>query len=304
MQHYTYTKINTLFKRDMATKDKVIMLNEFSDAIFEYLKDNIWVWTEKIDGTNVGLYWDGQNLEIHGKSKDAQIPKHLEEKILSFNLPEKLKEIFPQSEKINEENPVIIFGEGYGDKIQGKIGSAYVGSLKGNETNSDFIIIDVRIGKFWLQYQDLQEIAQKLNLKIVPIIKECSITQALEFVRAGFKSQAAIDKTLQAEGLVGKPKFDLRMRNGERIIVKLKTNDFKKAMLSNNDIKSIVIDTKQQAVNYYYCKSCGFKFINYDSGFVPCPCGKIAIDYGYDYKKTGVFRLVGDIQDLGEKHKE
>lgn len=44
----SYEKINTMFKRDMDTGK--IIYGDWSQPEFEYLKDNIWVFDEKIDG--------------------------------------------------------------------------------------------------------------------------------------------------------------------------------------------------------------------------------------------------------------
>lgn len=45
-----YHKIETLFERDETTKK--LILNKFRDSTVEFLKDNIWQFTEKVDGTN------------------------------------------------------------------------------------------------------------------------------------------------------------------------------------------------------------------------------------------------------------
>ena len=50
----TYTKIETLFNRDMEGTKKLIEGN-FRNETVEYLKDNEWEFTEKIDGTK-GIY--------------------------------------------------------------------------------------------------------------------------------------------------------------------------------------------------------------------------------------------------------
>ena len=49
-----YHKIQTVFKRDPETKFKTLLMGEYSLPEFEYLKNNEWVFTEKIDGTKVG----------------------------------------------------------------------------------------------------------------------------------------------------------------------------------------------------------------------------------------------------------
>ena len=44
-----YHKINSVFKRD----ERGNFIEEYADDVFEYLKDNVWVFTEKVDGTNI-----------------------------------------------------------------------------------------------------------------------------------------------------------------------------------------------------------------------------------------------------------
>ena len=45
-----YHKIQSVFKRDPNTKFKTLLEGEYSIPEFEYLKDNEWVFTEKVDG--------------------------------------------------------------------------------------------------------------------------------------------------------------------------------------------------------------------------------------------------------------
>jgi len=53
-----YHKIQTVFKRDPKTKYKTLLKNQFSLPEFEYLALNTWVFTEKIDGTNIRIIID------------------------------------------------------------------------------------------------------------------------------------------------------------------------------------------------------------------------------------------------------
>ncbi|MBU1082564.1 MAG: hypothetical protein KKB59_18905, partial [Spirochaetes bacterium] len=46
-----YHKIQTVFKRDPETKFKTLLIGDFALPEFEYLKNNLWVYTEKVDGT-------------------------------------------------------------------------------------------------------------------------------------------------------------------------------------------------------------------------------------------------------------
>lgn len=51
-----YHKIETPFERDIQGTKKLIE-GKFRNPAVEALKDSTWVWTEKIDGTNVRVIW-------------------------------------------------------------------------------------------------------------------------------------------------------------------------------------------------------------------------------------------------------
>lgn len=69
-----YHKINSPFKRDDRGK---FIIGDWAQSEFEYLQDNLWSWTEKIDGTNIRVMWDGQSIRFGGKTDNAQIPVKL-----------------------------------------------------------------------------------------------------------------------------------------------------------------------------------------------------------------------------------
>ena len=58
-----YHKIEGLFRRDEETKK--LMYGEFRNPTIEFLKDNKWEFTEKIDGTNISIVWDGHKVSYH-----------------------------------------------------------------------------------------------------------------------------------------------------------------------------------------------------------------------------------------------
>ena len=70
----TYHKIQTIFKRDPETNHKTLLENEYSLPEFEYLKNNEWVFTEKVDGTNIRVMFDGDEIRYNGKTDKAQTP--------------------------------------------------------------------------------------------------------------------------------------------------------------------------------------------------------------------------------------
>lgn len=209
---HKYTKIETLFERDMEGTKKLIE-GKFRNEAVEFLKDNTWVCTEKIDGTNIGIVWDGHSVSYQGRTERAQIPAHLMNKLIEMFGGNENEELFEQK---FGENKVILFGEGYGAKIQ-----------KGGLYRSDvsFILFDVYLPDqdLWLNRESIEDIAKSFNIDVVPIILEGAIQDAIDYVKTKPKSTIG---TANMEGLVCKPKVDVLDRRGNRIIVKVKVCDF------------------------------------------------------------------------------
>ena len=219
LPHKTYTKINTLYKRDEKGK---IMLGDFSRPEFEYLHNVPWIAYEKIDGTNMSYYWNGHILEIHGKTENASIPPHLYKKMEELVTVEMMQKVFPlKYDENGNEIPmlVIIYGEGYGAKIQ-KGGGRYIS----NDVN--FRVFDVNIDGWWLEIENVQDVCDKLHLEMAVPYGELTIEEAEKMVIKGFNSTISEDETLIAEGLVLRPKVQLFNKRGERIMVKIKYCDY------------------------------------------------------------------------------
>lgn len=207
-----YSKIPTLWNRSGDRPFKIIP-GSFSSPELELLSSVIWEGTEKIDGTNIRIYWDGHKVKFDGRTDNAQIPAFLYERLnILFGgeaNAQKLEEIFGGSE-------VVLYGEGFGNKIQ-SVGKLY------NPSGVDFILFDVKVGDYWLRRSDIEDVASKLDIKVVPVIFRGDLIDLSTFVQDGFNS---IYGNFQAEGVVAKPRIDLFNRRGERIIVKLKCKDF------------------------------------------------------------------------------
>lgn len=216
-----YHKIQTLFKRDEKTKQ--ILEGSFTEPEVEYLKDNQWVFTEKVDGTNIRIMWNGDHVVFGGKTDEASIPVFLLYKLqeLFEGTPKRqlFKELFGDKRYTGELSDVIevcLYGEGYGNKIQ-SAGKDYI------PNGVDFVLFDVKIGKWWLQRESIEDIASRLGIKTVPVIGEGTIQDAIEMTRKGFTSQWG---NFIAEGIVARPKVELTTRKGDRIIAKIKHRDF------------------------------------------------------------------------------
>jgi hypothetical protein len=207
-----YHKIETLFERDMEGNKKLIK-GKFRNECVEYLASNDWIFTEKVDGTNVRVIWDGHKVSFNGRTNNAQMPMPLIERLTELFGGNENEELFEQK---FGETQVVLYGEGYGGKIQS--GGAY------NPTQ-DFILFDVRVGDVWLQRENIEEIAKSFNLQVVPIVLEGTISMAVSFIETKPKSLISKQEK-EMEGVVGVPKARLTDFRGSRIIVKIKVEDF------------------------------------------------------------------------------
>lgn len=206
-----YNKIDTLYKRDMEGS-KRLLEGEFRDPTVEFLKDNIWQFTEKIDGTNIRVHWDGHKVQFGGRTERAQIPAHLVNYLNDVFGTNEAEQIF--EEKFGETE-VILFGEGYGPKIQN-------GGLYRNDVS--FIMFDVLISGNYQPRSSVEDIAKAFGIDVVPIIFEGTLQEGVDFVKTHPDSTIG---TAKMEGLVGRPKVEMRDRCGKRVIVKIKWEDFK-----------------------------------------------------------------------------
>lgn len=203
-----YHKINSIFKRDMQSKHKQLIVGDWSTDEFRYLADTNWEFSEKIDGMNIRVVVTPEDITFRGRTDNAVLPAQLIEKLRQKFLPrmETLRVAFP--------NGVIFYGEGYGGKIQK--GSYY-------RPDPDFILFDIRVGHVWLQRQDIVAIAQEYELDVVPILGYGTLHAAVNWAQKGIPSAIC---SAQSEGIVARPSVGILSRKGERIIAKIKCCDF------------------------------------------------------------------------------
>lgn len=206
-----YHKIETLFERDEKTKK--LILGKFRNPTIEFLKDNIWQFTEKVDGTNIRIYWDGHTVSFGGRTDNAQIPAHLINRLNFLFGGETNAQMFEQK---FGETPVELFGEGYGVKIQ---------SGGGYRDDVDFILFDVLIKNNFQPRDSVEDIARYFGIEVVPILLEGTLKDGVDYVLSNRKSMVA-KKGALLEGLVGRTKIETKDRTGKRNIVKIKYSDF------------------------------------------------------------------------------
>lgn len=213
-----YHKIETLFERD--TKTKKLIMGKFRNPTVEFLKDAVWEFTEKVDGTNIRVHWDGHKVSFAGRTDRAQIPSHLLAMLENMFGGEVNEQIFEQT---FGEKEVTLYGEGYGHKIQTN------GYLNGEV---DFTLFDVMVGDIFLERKDVIRIAKIFYSGVVPIIFEGTLEEGIYYVKQHPKSIVGLmemdfNKAADMEGLVARPKVEMRDRFGNRVIVKIKYDDFK-----------------------------------------------------------------------------
>jgi len=220
----TYHKINSLYKRHVDGKKKGKLIEgEWATPEIGYLSNNLWEFTEKVDGTNIRVGYTPGMVVFGGRTEKSELPGPLSEWLMA-NLT---AEVFANA---GFEDGVTLYGEGYGPKIQS--GENYSPSQK-------FVLFDVKIGDFWLSRPNVIDVASKLGLDAVPVIGRGTLFDAMDIVRSGFifNNAGGIERygrgTLQsawgdfdAEGIVARPVVDMFDRFGNRIITKIKKVDF------------------------------------------------------------------------------
>lgn len=204
-----YHKIQTVYLRDPETKYKTLLEDRYALPEFEYLAKNQWVFTEKVDGTNIRVDWDLERITFGGRTDNAQIPVFLYSKLQEkFTLNEFLK--------LYSETPMTLYGEGYGARIQ-KGGGNYISD------GVEFILFDIMINENYLSRDNVCDIGDALNVGVVPIIETGPLADAIDLAACGFQSTFGEH---QAEGLVMRPVVELKSQIGKRIITKIKCKDF------------------------------------------------------------------------------
>lgn len=205
-----YHKINTIFKRDETNRHKSLIMDDYSCPEVEYLKNNRWILSEKIDGTNIRVQFDGNKRSFLGKTDDSQIHNKLYTYLEEVFTIENLKKFFTGDFK-----QACLYGEGFGPGIQ-KGGEKY-------SSTQQFCLFDIWIDGWWLSRTNVERSSVILGVDCPVIVDIAPLSRMIELCRNGFNSSYG---DFIAEGIVAKPEVDLFNRDGERIVTKLKYKDF------------------------------------------------------------------------------
>ena len=209
-----YHKIQSLFMRDQKGR---FLRGQWALRELEYLANLEWEFTEKVDGTNIRIWVSPEedDILIGGRTDRAQIPAPLVNAIHGMGLP---------ARAVHLKGPVVLYGEGYGAKIQ-KGGGNY-------RPDQSFVLFDVwapddssPYGGWWLDRQGVVAVAKVLDLDVVPLVGYGTLHDAIGLVDRpeGVRSEWG---DFRSEGLVCRPVVPMFTRKGERIICKAKSKDF------------------------------------------------------------------------------
>ena len=209
-----YPKIETLWTRDEKTRRVIPGQHRRED--FQAVK--WWSVTEKIDGTNIRVSWDGEKIRFGGRTERAQVPTLLLEMLMDTFTAERMRKSFEEGAEVT------LFGEGYGPKIQ-KGGGNY-------RSTPGFRLFDVKVGDWWLERENVKDVANKLEILTVPEFPDpiTELPTSAHGLAAIFDDSVVAQEDggsgLQAEGIVARSIPTLFTRRGDRVMWKLKYRDF------------------------------------------------------------------------------
>lgn len=206
-----FGKIQTIFKRDESKKG-TIMIGEYSKEEFSQI--NRWVITEKVDGQCITIIITKDEIKIQGKSEKTQFNKD-HEPLLTYINEKFTRESIDAVFDWDKANTVIIYGEGYGPKIQS--GGKY-------RKDQSFIMFDILIDNIWLETEKVATYAYQLKVDSVPVWGNGTVSYIMQLIQA--KPNSAIEgSNCVIEGFVCRSEPLLLDRFGNRIIWKIKIRD-------------------------------------------------------------------------------
>ena len=166
---------------------------------------------EKIHGTSAHIAWRDGRVHFFSGGESFERFKGLFDE-------EKLRALFEEW-GVTE---AVIFGEAYGGKQQG-MSKTYGTELK-------FIAFDVKVGDCWLDVDKAAAIVtHRLGLEFVDHVLIDTDMDAINAERDKPSTQAQRNGIVEPqirEGVVLRPPFEVRLNNGDRVIVKHKREEF------------------------------------------------------------------------------
>jgi len=206
-----YHKLWAPYKRQIV-KPHALIIGEWARPEFDVLcnQDQDWSWTEKVNGTNARVIWDGHKVRFGGRTDEAQMP---------IILHDVLTDMFPEELLENQfhDTPAVLYGEGYGAKVASGSG-VY-------RPDPGFVLFDVNVAGWWLEPDNVTLVGRQMGIESVPIVFVGSVDEAISRVKDPVHFVSGWGN-FQPEGLVGKPPSGLMGRDGDRLMIKIKVKDF------------------------------------------------------------------------------
>ena len=213
MQHKVYPKFYAPFSRrelENGKRSKYIDSDLPRLELLPYMNHATnWVVSEKMDGTNTRIIWDGYKVDVMGRTASSQLQGYQNELLRTLNENDNYK-----FDETFGTQPVVIYGEAFGGKIQSNP----------HGVEPQFQVFDINIDGVWLEYDKVEEISVLLGLEMVPhsVVKGWDEVLGV-FTDSFFNAQ---DAGKYFEGLVAVPAHMPLTRTGERVITKIKVVDF------------------------------------------------------------------------------
>ncbi len=201
-----YHKIKWIYRFDEKTHLPIQELDEY----FNDIKYNQWIFTEKIDWTNIRIIRDWHKPQFAGRTDNAMLPPRLLKRLQEVFIEELFEQKF-------WEQPVILYWEWYWGKIQ---------HWQDYKDEEDIILFDVEINNVRLKHEDVKDIAESFNIKSVPILFYWTLQDWIKYVKDNIEWENKVCKKT-IEWIIGTPKWWLLDRMWKRIIVKIKQDHFR-----------------------------------------------------------------------------
>lgn len=226
MERMQYPKINSLWKREgwyfdekakadpsYQCKRQSFIVGDYACPEFESV--SLWEVEEKIDGTNIRIIWTPQAdslLTFRGRTDKAQIPVQLIYHLQDTFTSDLMFKVFGSVQR------VILFGEGYGPKIQA-VGGQYSDDTK-------FVLFDVWVDGWWLNRESVVDCALQLSIPHCPSYGIMTKEQVIDLVKSYPNSRFSKDPDLIIEGVIARAYPQMLFRDDKTpIMFKLKCKD-------------------------------------------------------------------------------
>lgn len=170
-----------------------------------------WLYAlEKIHGTSAHVSWGNGKVSLYsGGAKHSEFESIFDHDSLAGRLA------------AMGSDSVTVYGEAYGGKMQ-KMRDTYGDRLR-------FVAFDVRIGDRWLDVPTANAVVNSLGLEFVSYHLVSTDLQSLDAARKRCSVQALRNGCgdRMSEGVVLRPRTELTMNNGSRVIAKYKNEEFR-----------------------------------------------------------------------------